>query len=340
MIKIAIDAMGGDLAPAEVVKGTVESAKNLPELKHILVGKKELLGGPYQVENIEIENATQVIEMADSPIEALKTKSDSSISKCIRLLLNNKAGAVVSAGNTGALFVASRFKLGLLHGIKRPAIAVRIPTRKGHSVLIDAGANVGSKALHMLQFAIMGSIYQRLINNNMDNPTIGLLNIGEESSKGSKTLKLAYELFKKIGINFKGNVEGHRVFSGDYDVIVCDGFVGNVMLKMGEGLTSFFAEKILSYDPSLAKQLGSIAKTFDYTEYGGAPLLGVNGIVIICHGRSNSKAIQNAIGLAQKLAEKNVNDLISADIKKITLWKRVSSWFQSKFKEKEKEEDE
>lgn len=338
MIKVAIDAMGGDLAPDEVVKGTVESAKNLPELKHILVGKKELLGGPYHVENIQVEDASQVIEMGDHPVEALKTKRDSSISKCIKLLLNNEAGAVVSAGNTGALFVASRFKLGLLHGIKRPAIAVPIPTKKGYSILIDAGANVGSKPLHLLQFAIMGSIYLKTINPNIQNPSIGLVNIGEESSKGSRLLKLAYELFKKVDMNFKGNVEGHTVFTGESDIIVCDGFIGNIMLKMGEGLVNFFSEKILTYDPSLAKPLASIAKTFDYTEYGGAPLLGVNGIVVICHGRSNSKAIQNAIGLANRLAERNLNDLISAEIKKITLWKRVSRWFQSKFKEKDDEE--
>ncbi len=336
-MNVAIDAMGGDLAPSEVIKGTCESAKKIPDLRHILVGKKELIGNDYGLSNIEFENATDVIGMDDSPVDALRKKQDSSIMKCVSLVENNKAKAVVSAGNTGALFVAARFKLGLIEGVKRPAIALSFPTEKGHALLIDAGANVNSKASHLLQFAIMGSVYTKLINPSIGNPSIGLLNIGEEPKKGSRTMRLAYKLFKSFDINFAGNAEGHTIFSGKYDIIVCDGFIGNILLKSSEGMINFFAKSLIATDPSLAPIVGAVAKKFDWQEFGGAPLLGVNGIVIICHGRSGSRAIQNAIGLAHTLAEKDINTHMSSELKKVTLWKRVSSWFH-RVKEKEEEE--
>ncbi len=326
-MKIALDAMGCDHAPAVTVEGAIEAVNESADLSVILVGNeteliKELKGKKYPSASLSIKHASQVVEMDETPMTALRRKKDSSIKVAVDLVKSGEADAIVSAGNSGVVIAKALFILGKLRGIDRPAIATVMPTLKGLFVLIDAGANVDCKPGHLLQFAIMGESYAKSIFD-IDNPKVGLLGIGEEDVKGNELTKETFKLLKDSGINFIGNIEGKNVFMGDADVVVCDGFVGNITLKISEGLAEVIV-KILKKEISqgamgkigylfLKGALRSFKKKTDYAEYGGAPLLGVSKPCIISHGRSSSKAIKNAIALAEEFCKKRVLDIISAE---------------------------
>lgn len=324
MITIAIDAMGGDFGPKPIVEGMLE-ALEVVKFKAILVGKKDeiLKFLPSKLpENIYFEECSDVIDMSESATDALKRR-DSSIYKAVDLVKDKKADAVVSAGHSGATMSLATLRIGRLPGILRPAIATLMPTSTGERTLVlDVGANVDSKPEHLVQFAIMGKAYAMDVLNH-EFPRVGLLANGEESSKGNDVVKETHkELIELKNFNFIGNVEGNDIFNGKVDVVVCDGFVGNVLLKTSEGV----AEAIKTFlknniKKSFLATIGSLfmigafkslKKQIDYAEYGGAPLLGINGCAIVSHGKSNSKAIKNAIFQAINFVESGVNE----DIKK------------------------
>lgn len=329
ILKIALDAMGGDYSPQASVAGAALAWQEFgPHL--ILVGDEKAIGQelekfPQARPFLQIQPATEVIEMKDNPAQALRRKRNSSIGVAAELVKRGEAHAVVSAGNTGATLAASLLILKPLKGIDRPAIATFLPTAspQGFSILLDAGANVDCKADQLFQFGIMGHVYAQSILGT-DSPRVGLLSIGEEDTKGNEVSKEAHRLLSKTSLNFIGNIEGREVFQGKADVIVCDGFTGNVALKIGESVAEMFANTMReaftsSWRTRLAyllmrSRFQALKKRIDYAEYGGAPLLGVNGVCIIGHGRSSPKAIKNAIGLAHRLLEKDLNDYIRAGI--------------------------
>lgn len=324
MIKIAVDGMGGDYAPQLVVEGAVQAANGFEDLEIIITGredaiKRELYRHKVPGGKISIRHASEVIEMSDAPVQAVRKKKDSSLAVCIQLLKQREVDAVVTAGNTGAAVAASTLNLGLLPGIKRPGILITIPTLHGISVAIDVGANIDPAADHLLQYAIMADIYSRYLLKKKK-PSVGLLNIGEEESKGTETLQEAYKLIRDSGLNFIGNIEGRDFFTGKSDCIICDGFAGNVVLKTTE---SIFEMMITLISKEIQKdwlaRLGallckpafdSIRRETNYEEAGGAPLLGVDGVVIIGHGISSAKAICNAIRIARESILEHVNEHI------------------------------
>lgn len=326
-MKIALDAMGGDYGPAVTVEGAIEAVSEYRGLSVTLVGNEnELINAlkekTYSTSSIDIRHASQVVEMGESPLTALRRKKDSSIKVAIELVKSGDADAMVSAGNSGVVMATALFLLGKLPGVERPAIAAVMPTLKGCFVLIDAGANVDCRATHLLQFAVMGEAYARNIFN-IEHPKIGLLGIGEEDAKGNELTREAFKLLKDASINFIGNIEGKNIFMGDADVVVCDGFVGNIALKISEGLAETMA-KMLKREISerstgrigylfLKSALRSFKKKTDYSEYGGAPLLGISKPCIISHGRSTAKAIKNAVKLAGEFYVKGVLDIISME---------------------------
>jgi glycerol-3-phosphate acyltransferase PlsX len=330
-MKIALDAMGGDSAPASTVAGAIEALQKYPDIELILVGdqariEKELadLGVSSGLKKrYSIHHASQVVDMGDSAIDAVRRKKDSSISRAVDLLANGGAEALVSAGHTGAFVAASKVKLRTLPGIDRPGIATVMPTETGLFLLIDAGANVDSEPKHLLQFGIMGSVYSREVLGRK-NPRVGLMSIGSEASKGNELTRAAYEELSRAKINFIGNVEGHDLFNKPVDVVVCDGFVGNVILKTSESLAgAIFSWLKRELKKDLVRQAGALlAKEAFYTirrrtnteEYGGMPLLGVNGICIKAHGNSTPKAIRNAIRVAREAVTHKVNPLMVEEI--------------------------
>jgi len=329
-MKIAVDAMGGDYAPEVVVEGALQAAKEYA-LDIVLVGEEKkiktlLQRNASKDSHICVLAATEVIEMDEAPAISVRRKRDSSIVKGIDLVKNNQADAFVSAGNTGAVVCAATLSLGLLPGIERPGIAIIVPTLKGPSLIVDVGANIDPKPLHLIQYGIMADAYARYILK-CPNPKIGLLNIGEEESKGTDFMKETHSLFAQSHLNFIGNVEGKDLFSGKCDCIVCDGFVGNVALKVSESLAEtlfvFLKREITSNWLGklgmlfLLQSFRKFKKKIDYAEYGGAPLFGVNGVVMIGHGRSNAKAIKNAIRVASEEVERNVNEKILEEIKQL-----------------------
>jgi len=323
-LKIAVDAMGGDYAPGEVVRGAMEAAGEGIEI--ILVGDRKSIqrelgkGNPGRV---EIVHATEVIGMGEQPVAAVRKKKDSSIVKSVGMLKDGMAGAFVSAGSTGAVMAASLFGLGRIKGIDRPAIATVLPAEKGCIVLLDVGANVDCRPKNLLQFGLMGSLYAEKILG-IRNPKIGLLNIGEEKVKGNELTLAAFSLMRDAGINFAGNVEGRSVFTGAADVVVCDGFVGNVVLKFCEGMSMSLMHMIkeeLTHNwlskmglPLTFPVLKEIKRKTDYSEYGGAPLLGVNGVVMVCHGSSKSNAVKNAVKAAAKMVSSGLVREITVNI--------------------------
>ncbi|ADG82923.1 phosphate acyltransferase PlsX [Thermincola potens] len=326
-MKIAVDAMGGDYAPVEIIKGAVEAVK-LHKLEVVLVGDhaaitKELAKYAYDKNLISVVHASEVIRMDEAPAVAVRKKRDSSIVVCNRLIKEGQADAVVSAGSTGAAMGASLLGLGRIKGIDRPAIASIIPTLTGYCLLLDVGANAECKPVNLVQFAIMGHIYAKKIMG-IAQPRVGLLNIGEEESKGKELYVEAHRLLKESKLNFIGNIEGRDITRGRADVIVCDGFVGNVVLKFGEGLARDLMWMIkqelkknifVKVGAALVfTQAKGLKKRIDYAEYGGAPLLGVNGISIISHGSSDAKAIANAVRVAKECVEKKVVDCIRDSI--------------------------
>ena len=330
-MKIALDAMGGDHAPGKIVKGALDACQLYEDVKIVLLGKEsailEVLAEDYPQDRIEILNTDEIITMSDSPARAIKKKKDSSLVKGIDLLKNKKLDAFVSAGNTGAVMAASLFNLGRLKGIKRPSILINFPNINGQTIVMDNGANTDSKAENLLQFAIMGQIYAKKALN-IDNPRIGLLSIGEEKEKGNKLVKESYPLFEKDNRinNFIGNVEGRDIFNGNCDLVICDGFVGNVVLKTTEGVASLMSDLLKkALYTNLRSKLGALLlkpyleafkEKIDYRQYGGAPLLGVNGVVIISHGSSDEVAIRNAIKVARNTVNNNIVNLIVEDINK------------------------
>lgn len=321
MLKIAIDAMGGDFGPEPIIQGLVAALKQNNNFTAIAVGKKEeiepLLPKQFQ-SRVEILDTDDVISMHDSATDALKRK-DSTIYKAIELVRNQEADAVVSAGHSGASMSLATLRIGRIKGVSRPAIATLMPTSENQNTLVlDVGANVDSDAKNLFEFAVMGQVYAQDVLQ-LDEPIVGLLSNGEEESKGNEVTKEAYKLISKVP-NFAGNVEGSDIFKGTVDVVVCDGFVGNILLKTAEGVADTIGQIIKK---NLKRSLISIAgavlmrKVFknlkvrvDYAEYGGAPLLGVKAPVIIAHGKSNPKAIQNAVFQAINAASSNLNSHI------------------------------
>lgn len=325
---IALDAAGGDYAPHEVVKGAIKGAQEYG-VEIALVGRKDILyvlAGRYLGKlGISIVDASQVVDSHESPIEAVRNKPDSSISVGINLVKTGVASAFISAGNTGAVFYSSLVTLGKIKGIDRPAIASIINIHTATPVLlIDSGANADCRPEHLVQFAQLGTTYAKAIFG-IDSPRIGLLNNGEEEGKGNRLTKASYRLLKKTGLNFIGNIEGHDISRERCDVVVTDGFTGNIVLKTVEGLGETFLKlrqvgQILSNAYQIQGRallidvgLGSLIKRIDYRQYGGACLLGVNGNVIISHGRSQATAIKNAIGLAKRTAEQHVSQKIQEE---------------------------
>jgi glycerol-3-phosphate acyltransferase PlsX len=327
-MKIALDAMGGDHAPAVTVEGAVKAVNDSHGLSVVLVGDKTEVAGElrkrkYPSSAISIKHASQVVAMDEAPLTALRRKKDSSIRIAVELVKSGEADAMVSAGNSGVVMATALLRLGKLHGVDRPAIAAVMPTLKGLFVLIDAGANVDCKAIHLYQFAIMGQAYAKSVFN-IKTPKVGLLGIGEEDAKGNELTRKAFQLLKNAGIDFVGNIEGKNIFMGDVDVVVCDGFVGNIALKISEGLAEAM-RKMLRKEISgkTAGKLGYVLmkdafrrfkKRTDYSEYGGAPLLGISKPCIISHGRSTAKAIKNAVKIAGEFYSKGVLEIISEEL--------------------------
>ena len=329
-MKIAVDAMGGDNAPRAVVSGAVQASREYGA-GIILVGveqvvRDELARHPQaKTLPIEVRNATEVVDMLDSAATVFRRKKDSSIRVANELVRSGEADAVFSAGHTGAAMSTSLFVLGRVEGVERPAIATFMPTLTGTSIVLDVGANVDCKPNHLLQFAVMGEVYARYFLGN-PNPKVGLLSIGEEETKGNELTKEAFKLLTETSLNFIGNVEGRDVMAGRADVIVCDGFIGNVVLKVSEAVAEaiglFLREDIKKSPLSklgyllMRPAFRSLKSRVDYAEYGGAPLVGINGISIISHGRSSDRAVKNAIRVAAGLAKSEVNKHIREDIEK------------------------
>lgn len=327
-MKIAVDAMGGDKAPAEIVKGAVRAVKKYP-CEIILVGDEEkirdILDEETDGENfpITIKHADEVINMGEHPADAVRCKRNSSIVVATKLVKDGECDAVLSAGSTGAAVAAAQLILRRIHGIGRAAIATPIPTPRGTTLLLDSGASVDSRPEHLIQSGIMGSLYAEHVLK-IEKPTVALLNIGEEETKGNEQAKETYQLLKGLSkINFAGNAEGRDIPRGVFDVVICDGFVGNVVLKFGEGLALTIMELLteeleanggakLLGEELIAKTFMNMSKRLDVSENGGAPLLGVNGYCVISHGSSDAKAICSAIGVAKSYVDSKILERIKA----------------------------
>ena len=331
MTTIALDAMGGDNAPKAEVEGAIQAAKH-HDVRVILVGREEQLKQELALHEgwqrlpVEIRHASEVITMEDSAAKAMRAKKDSSIRVANRLVRDGEAHGVVSAGNTGAAMATAKTVQGMIPGVERPALASVLPTATigRYVVVVDVGANVDSSAKMLAQFAVMGEIYSRVIFH-IAKPRIGLLSIGEEEHKGNELTHQATGLLKKLPLNFVGNVEGRDIYADRADVIVCDGFVGNVALKVSEGVVDLIRQMLRdSLQATIARKIGyalsrsafaEFKKRVDYSEFGGAPLLGVKGVCIISHGRSTAKAIKNAIRMAKDFAEGQTNEKIEAELR-------------------------
>jgi len=329
MMTIAVDAMGGDNAPKAEVEGAIRAARSLG-IKIVLVGKQDVLERELALHEgaaelpIEIQHASEQVTMEDSAAKAVRTKRDSSIRVAARLVRDGIAQGVVSAGNTGAAMATVKMVTGMLPGVDRPALASAFPTLKGTPVVVvDVGANVDCSPQMLAQFAVMGDIYSRVIFHTA-RPRVGLLSIGEEEHKGNDLTRAATPLLKSLPIQFIGNVEGRDIYTGETDVIVCDGFIGNVALKVSEGLVDMIYQMLRqSLEATITRKIGYVLartafqdfkKRVDYSEYGGAPLLGVRGVCIITHGRSNANAIKNAIRVAAEFADGRINERIEAEL--------------------------
>ena len=327
--RIVVDAMGGDFAPLNCILGAIEAQNTLPSSEIFLVGKKDEIISILQEKKLHFPEeriipASEVIEMGDSPTNAIKTKKDSSIVVGCNQVRNKFAHAFVSAGNTGAMMAASTFIIGRIPGVARPTMGNFMPNETGVTTIFDVGASVDSKPSHLIEYAIMGSIFVKEIYG-INNPSIGLLSVGEEDSKGNEVTLAALQELKKMNLNFKGNVEGRDIFKGTVNVVVCDGFVGNIVLKFAESIPrllkhllgaqakrSFFDMLVIGLSKGALKRA---LKSTDYQEYGGTPLLGVNGISIIGHGSSSPKAIKNMVIRAYEMYKKNIVEKIGVSIK-------------------------
>lgn len=323
-MKIAIDAMGGDYAPDEIVKGALKGAELFPDIELILVGQEEILkkNFPTLPSNVRIYHASEVMEM-DESVEVLRRKKDSSIWVATRLVKDKEADAVVSAGSTAAQMASALLLLKRIEGIDRPAICSVFPTIKGGKVILDVGANTNVEAKQLVQFAVMGKIYAEEILK-IENPQVALLSNGAEAGKGNELVVQAHQMLKQTHLNFIGNIEGRDIPAGTYDVAVCDGFVGNVLLKLAEGLAGTLFDLMKEeFKKDLRGKMGAallmpglrnIKKMMDYAEVGGAPLLGVKGVSIICHGSSKAQAIQNAVAVAKDCVAGNFIEKLERSI--------------------------
>ena len=329
LVKVVVDAMGGDNAPQETVKGAVDAVNTRKDIKVILTGRQELVEGElskytYPKDRIEVVNTTEVIEMAEPPVNAIRKKKDSSIVVGMNLVKKGEADAFVSAGSTGAVLVGGQVIVGRIKGVERPPLAPLIPTKDGVALLIDCGANVDARPSHLVQFAKMGSIYMEHVVG-IKNPKVGIVNIGAEEEKGNALVKETFPLLKgEKNINFIGSVEAREIPHGQADVIVCEAFAGNIILKLFEGVGSVLISEIkkgmmgslrskigaLLVKPALKKAL----KSFDSSEYGGAPLLGLNGLVVKTHGSSTAKEICNTIIQCVTFKEQKINEKIKESI--------------------------
>lgn len=330
MTRVALDAMGGDNAPGEIVKGAVDAVNSRKEIEVILTGKEEVIKQElakctYPEEQIRIVDATEVIETAEPPVMAIRRKKDSSIVKAMKLVKEGEADAFVSAGSSGAVLVGGQVIVGRIKGIERAPLAPLIPTAKGVSLLIDCGANVDARPSHLVQFAKMGSIYMEHVIG-VKKPKVGIVNIGAEEEKGNALVKETFPMLKACeDINFIGSVEARDIPSGVADVIVCEAFVGNVILKLYEGLGATLISKIKGGMMStLRSKIGALLvkpalketlKTFDASEYGGAPLLGLNGLVVKTHGSSTAKEVKNSILQCVQFHEQKINEKIQEGLK-------------------------
>lgn len=330
-MRIAVDAMGGDNAPQAIVEGVCKAAREHAGASFTLVGREtdvraELAKHGETPENIEIRHAEQVVEMGEKPAQAIRRKRDSSISRSIDMVKEGEAHAIFSAGSTGAAVAAATLKLRTLPGISRPAIATVLPTPYTPFVLLDAGATIDCTGDIIAQFGMMGAAYAHDVLG-VENPRVGLLNIGEEDAKGNEASKIAFGLLEASPLNFVGNVESRDLFNGKVDVCACDGFVGNVVLKTSEAVAktmSHWAKEAMSSNVItklgallMMKQLRSVKKKSDPENYGGAPLLGSNGIVVIGHGSSSERAVRNAMDVCVEAHEKNLNQHISAGVARL-----------------------
>ena len=322
LVTVALDAMGGDNSPSEIVKGGVEAVNASKEVKVLMVGdeqkiQEELAKYTYDKERIEIVPTTEIISNNEPPVQAIRNKTDSSIVRCQRLVKSGEADAMVSAGSTGAVLAGGQLIVGRIKCVQRPPLAPLIPTAKGFSLLIDCGANVDARASHLLQFAQIGSIYMEHVIG-VKKPKVAIVNIGAEEEKGNQLVKEAYPLLKECpSINFIGSIEARDIPSGDADIIVCEAFVGNVILKLYEGVAKTLIHKIKeSMKSSLRSSIGgmlvkpalkTVVKEFDSSEYGGAPMLGLKGLVVKAHGSSNAQEIKHSIIQCISFKKQNIN---------------------------------
>jgi glycerol-3-phosphate acyltransferase PlsX len=333
MLRIAVDAMGTDAAPMPEVEGAILAARER-RAEVLLVGPQDLLRRELARRDgrglpIHVVHASEAVTMEDAAAKAFRRKRDSSMRVAARLVRGGDAEGLISAGNTGAVMTTAKIVLGALEGVDRPALAAVFPTSEGTAaVLLDVGANVDCKPQHLEQFAVMGQIYYRVIFG-IDRPRVGLLSIGQEDHKGNDLTREAHGRLKQLPLNFIGNVEGRDLYNGRVEVIVCDGFIGNVALKISEGLVEAISSLLKkSLSSTLSSKVGYVLsrkaftnfkKRVDYTEYGGAPLLGVRGVCLICHGGSNANAIKNAIRVAAEFAEGRVNEKIERELAEVGL---------------------
>lgn len=328
LFRIAVDAMGGDFAPDNQVIGSIEAAKSNERIEVILVGKEKILYDllyKYKgnTNNIKIANASDIVTMEDLPSEVYKSKPDSSLNVALQMQKENKADALISAGNTGAILSHSTLKLGRLKGVSRPTIGSIFPTEKNITMVFDVGATVDCRPIHLKEYAIMGSVYMKEILG-IENPRVGLLSVGEEKNKGSELTLEAYKLLERTKLNFIGNIEGRDILNGYVDVVVCDGFVGNIILKFAESVLGLMKAKMKEYAEkgffhklwagAFSGTLKKVLKEFDYQYYGGVPLLGINGVSIVGHGKSSPLAIKNMINRAMEVVYKQVPQKIEKRI--------------------------
>jgi glycerol-3-phosphate acyltransferase PlsX len=336
MVTIAVDAMGADKSPKPEIEGAVRAARSLG-VKVVLVGPQEVLSRELSMQDgyrslpIEVHHASEQVTMHDSAAKAVRSKRDSSMRVASRLVREGYAQGFVSAGNTGAVMATAKMVQGLVPGVDRPALAGVFPTLIGKPlVMVDVGANVDCSPRMLAQFAVMGEMYSRVILHQ-DRPRVGILSIGEEEHKGNEVTRAATPLLKALPINFIGNVEGRDIYSGKADVIICDGFIGNVALKVSEGLVEMITDMLHeSLAATITRKIGYVLsraaftdfkRRVDYSEYGGAPLLGVKGVCIICHGSSNANAIRNAIRVAAEFSSGQINKGIETEFKR---WAEVA----------------
>jgi glycerol-3-phosphate acyltransferase PlsX len=330
MVTIAVDAMGADHAPRPEVEGAIRAVKTL-EVKVILVGREEVIRRELAQHEgadslpIEVVHASEHVTMEDSAAKAMRGKRDSSMRVASRMVRDKLADGFVSAGNSGACMAIAKTVMGVVPGVDRPALSGLFPSLKGTPVVVvDVGANVDCSPSMLAQFAVMGEIYSRIVLH-LKSPRVGLLSIGEEELKGNELTRGATPLLKTLGINFIGNVEGRDIYTGKADVIVCDGFIGNVALKVSEGVVDIMQHMLQeALEATVTRKIGYVLskaayrdfkKRVDYSEYGGAPLLGVKGVCIVCHGRSNANAIKNAIRVAAEFSRGQINHLIESDLR-------------------------